>query len=292
MSVGTAIAVVGTVLGAKTAIEGLKEGNLLKAVVGGVGAYFGMSEMGAFGAAQKTAAGAQSVAGTGAGAAAETTIRSAGAGLAEKAAASQAMTGMSGGAGGAVANGAGMGAMDIGLGNAASQLSGSASSGFGAGMADLGSFAAEQGLLGSANMTIPSASSFMGDGLSAAANNVLGGAATTLDNGSMYLGANAARSGTEAFHAMNNAVDGRSWLGKLKGFGGDAMQWAENNPFLASSAMQMGGGLLQGMGQQGRFDDEMAALEAARKRRQLTGDTSFLRNSRYNPNTGRFEQVA
>ncbi len=275
---------IGAAMAAKTAIEGLKEGNLLKAVVGGVGAYFGFSNLGAaVGTQQVTTDIAQQTMTQGAELATNT------ASLTEKAAETFGMSGM---ASGTVANGAAKTALDAGLSNAASQLSGSASSSFGAGMADLGNFAAEQGLLGSANMTIPSASSFMSDGLSAATNNVLGGAATTLDNGSMYLGANAARSGTEAFHAMNNAVDGRSWLGKLKGFGGDAMQWAENNPFLASSAMQMGGGLLQGMGQQGRFEEEMAALEAARKRRQLTGDTSFLRNKRYNPNTGRFEQVA
>lgn len=275
---------IGAAMAAKTAIEGLKEGNLLKAVVGGVGAYFGFSNLGAaVGTQQVTTDIAQQTMTQGAELATNT------ASLTEKAAETFGMSGM---ASGTVANGAAKTALDAGLSNAASQLSGSAASNFGAGMADLGSFAAEQGLLGSANMTIPSASSFMSDGLSAATNNVLGGAATTLDNGSMYLGANAARSGTEAFHAMNNAVDGRSWLGKLKGFGGDAMQWAKDNPLLASSAMQMGGGLLQGMGQQGRFEEEMAALEASRKRRQLTGDTSFLRNTRYNPNTGRFEQVA
>jgi hypothetical protein len=53
----TVAKVAGVVLATKTAIEGLKEGNLLKAALGGVGAYFGLSSLGAFGAAQGAALG-------------------------------------------------------------------------------------------------------------------------------------------------------------------------------------------------------------------------------------------
>ncbi|MCP3674064.1 MAG: hypothetical protein GY829_06290 [Gammaproteobacteria bacterium] len=40
-----AVKVIGTAMAAKTAIDGLKEGNLLKAVMGGVNAYFGASSL-------------------------------------------------------------------------------------------------------------------------------------------------------------------------------------------------------------------------------------------------------
>ena len=72
-----AIKIVGGLMAAKTAVEGIKEGNLLKAVVGGVGAYFsftglaaGMGEAGAGTAVVKDAvtggatAGASGAAGT------------------------------------------------------------------------------------------------------------------------------------------------------------------------------------------------------------------------------------
>lgn len=58
-----AVKVVGTVMAAKTMIEGLKEGNLLKAVLGGVGAYLGMSSL-ATPAAAVTAAEAGAATGT------------------------------------------------------------------------------------------------------------------------------------------------------------------------------------------------------------------------------------
>lgn len=41
----TVLKVAGTMMAAKTAIDGIKEGNLLKAVVGGAGAYFGVSSL-------------------------------------------------------------------------------------------------------------------------------------------------------------------------------------------------------------------------------------------------------
>ena len=41
----TALKVVGTVYAAKTAIDGLKEGNILKAFLGGVGAFYGASSL-------------------------------------------------------------------------------------------------------------------------------------------------------------------------------------------------------------------------------------------------------
>ncbi len=275
---------IGAAMAAKTAIEGLKEGNLLKAVVGGVGAYFGATSLMSGGAASMagTAEGAVSAAGTATGAAGQQAIKTAGAGLAEQAAATSTMQGMA--TGGA--------ALETGLSNAASQLSGNAASSFGAGMADLGSFAAEQGIASGASMSIPSASSFMNDGLSAAAANGLGGA-TQAGSGLLNMGASMPQTGYQLGAQGSGIANGAMGaFDTLKGYGSQAMQWAKDNSMMASSMMQMGGGLLQGMGQQGRFDDEMAALEAARKRRQLTGDTSFLRSTRYNPNTGRFEQVA
>lgn len=69
MSVPVALAMVGTVMGAKTAIEGLKEGNLLKAAVGGFAAYSGVQGLQGLNAATATTAGGSaSVADTAAGA--------------------------------------------------------------------------------------------------------------------------------------------------------------------------------------------------------------------------------
>lgn len=273
---------IGAAMAAKTAIEGLKEGNLLKAVVGGVGAYFGVTGLMSGGAASVagTVEGAAGASGTLTGAAGQQAIKAAGAGLAEQAAATSTMQGMA--AGGA--------ALETGLSSAASQLSGSAASNFGAGMADLGSFAAEQGLASGASMAIPSASSFMSDGLAAAANG-FGGAAQA-GGGLLNVGASMPQTGYQLGAQSPGLADGAiGAFDTLRGYGSQAMQWAKDNPLMASNMMQMGGGLLQGMGQQGRFEEEMAALEASRKRRQLTGDTSFLSGTRYNPNTGKFEQV-
>lgn len=61
------LAAVGAVMGAKSVIEGLKEGNLFKAVLGGFSAYMGLNGLGAFGT--DTLAG-QAVAAEAAGAAA------------------------------------------------------------------------------------------------------------------------------------------------------------------------------------------------------------------------------
>lgn len=248
MSVGAAIALVGTVMSAKTAIEGLKEGNLLKAVAGGVGAYFGASSLA--GGAASGASDAATLAGTSEGAVGQTIAETSGANLGDQFVATQGMT-----------NGAGMNALDAGLEKAVSSMG--SDIGTTAAMPELSNFAAQEGLL-EASTAIPSASSFT----------------QPLTNGA-----------STALSGYQIAAD-PSILEQIKTFGGDVQAWAKENPFLASSTMQMGGGLLQGMGAQGRFDEEMAALEASRKRRQTTGNTSFLRTTQYNPSTGQFEQVA
>lgn len=51
----TVAKVAGTALALKSVVEGLKEGNLLKAALGGVGAYFGLSGLGAFGTGTQAA---------------------------------------------------------------------------------------------------------------------------------------------------------------------------------------------------------------------------------------------
>lgn len=53
---GPAIAAVGLVLSAKTTYDGLKEGNLVKAALGGVGAYLGATNLAANAGASATAA--------------------------------------------------------------------------------------------------------------------------------------------------------------------------------------------------------------------------------------------
>jgi hypothetical protein len=205
MSVATAIAAVGTVLAAKSAIEGIQEGNLLKAVVSGVGAYYGMSTLQAGAAAASTNV---------AGAAASDTAVNAATDTALQATADQVATTTVG------ANGA----------------SGIAS-GVNAGISSAAENATKNALAG------------MGE----------------------------------------QATGSTGLLDTLSNWGSSASQWAEKNPMAASGIVQMGGGLLQGYSQEKQSDEEMKALEESRRRRQLTGNTSFMQRQYFNPTTGAFE---
>ena len=84
------IKLVGSVMAAKTAVEGIKEGNLLKAVAGGVGAYMGVSNLAA------GASGVSSATGTALDAATETGSATASASAAEGVTALTEMGGMDG----------------------------------------------------------------------------------------------------------------------------------------------------------------------------------------------------
>lgn len=211
MSVATAIAAVGTVLAAKSAIEGIQEGNLLKAVVSGVGAYYGMSTLQAGAAAASTNA---------AGAAASDTAVNAATDTALQATADQAATTATASTTTAGANGA----------------SGIAS-GVNAGISSAAENATKNALAG------------MGE----------------------------------------QATGSTGLLDTLSNWGSSASQWAEKNPMAASGIVQMGGGLLQGYSQEKQSDEEMKALEESRRRRQLTGNTSFMQRQYFNPTTGAFE---
>ncbi|WP_372831008.1 hypothetical protein, partial [Pontibacterium sp.] len=85
------IKLVGGVMAAKTAVEGIKEGNLLKAVAGGVGAYMGFS-----GLAGAGASGVSSTTGTALDAATKTGSATASASAAEGVTALTEMGGMDG----------------------------------------------------------------------------------------------------------------------------------------------------------------------------------------------------
>lgn len=218
MSVATAMVAVGTVLAAKTAIEGIEEGNLLKAAIGGVGAYYGMSGL---------EAGAASASTNAAGATASNATIDAATNTALKKASEQAVTTTAGNAANAAANATANGAA----------------------------------------------------GAGSIANGVNAGVNSTMQN---------ATSSTLA-GLGEQAASSPGLLGTLKEWGGAASQWANDNPMAASSIVQMGGGLLQGYAQGGKSDDEMKALEESRRRRQLSGDTSFMRKQYFNPTSGRFE---
>lgn len=217
MSVAMALTAVGTVLAAKSAIEGIQEGNLLKAVVGGVGAYYGMTGLQTGAAAASTNA---------AGAATGNATIDAATNTALQSGTEQAITAGTNAAASATANGA----------TGASGIAGGVNAGVGG--------------------TMQSATSSTLAGLG------------------------------------EQAVSSPSLLGTLKDFGSSASTWVNENPMAASGVMQMGGGLLQGYAQGSQHDDEMKALEESRRRRQLTGNTSFMNNQVFNPATGRFEGVA
>lgn len=240
MSVETAIAVVGTVMGAKAAIDGIKEGNLLKAVVGGVGAYFGATSLA--GGATTANVGTQS-----AGRAAQSTATA--------------------------------GASQIDILKAAAQSSGkmSAMNGATQAMSTATNGAANSVL--SSGASVSNMSSAFNPAI--ASNTTLANAATNVYNpATQSFGAGGLLQPTSAI------ADGASFVDKLKTYGSNIQDWAKENPMLSSSALQMGGGLLQGMSQEEMMEEKWKREDEARERRGAAYTPA--RRSTFNPNTRRF----
>lgn len=243
---------IGVAASAYTAVQGIKEGNLSKAALGGVGAYFGATSL-MSGAAGNAANIGATVA---EGASAKT------ANLAQGMSGAGGMSGMTVGAtGGQMLGSAGANALDL---TGATKLA----SGVANGASATGSMGGLLGSLGANANTISSA----GNALS-----MSGGASAIENTGSML----------DRFKSGVSAVS----------------DWGKENPMLAGNLVQTGGGLLSGLGEQRRFDAELDEVqrqeaqmirlrEEERRRRALTGNTDFLGNSRFNPNTGRFEEIA
>lgn len=243
--------VVGGVLAAKTAIDGLKEGNLGKAVLGGVGAYFSFAGLGATAGASGTAttagqaAGAPGVA-TGAtpgavggsfyGAAAPeiaaNTVAGAtpaafGAQTGSLAAATPINAGVQAGAAGGALSGAAMGAT-------------SASVAPTAGSTGLLSAPSELGTLGQTGAGTP------------------GGGMLSTDAALTNAGA------TPVEETVKSFQQGGFDLGSLS----DVKAWAEANPDLAAATMQVGGQMLAGYatGEQRARELQRILNEQARER--------------------------
>ena len=242
--------IVGGVLAAKTAIDGLKEGNLGKAILGGVGAYYSFAGLSAAAGASGTAttagqaAGAPGVA-TGAapgavggsfyGAAAPEIAANTVAGATPAAfgaqtgslmAATPINAGVQAGAAGGALSGAAMGAT--------SAMAAPAAAGSG-----LLSGPAELGTLGQTG-------------------------AGTAGGGMLSTDAALSAAGSPADVALESVQQGRFNLGSLS----DIKTWAEANPDLAAATMQVGGQVLAGYatGEQRARELQRILNEKARER--------------------------
>lgn len=264
---------IGVAASAYSAVKGIKEGNLFQAVLGGVGAYFGATSLMA-GSTSNAASMGQTVA---EGAAAKT------ANLAQGMNGAGGMSGMTAGAtGGQMLGSAGANALDL---AGATKLA----SGVANGASATGSMGGLLGSLGANANTISNA-----------------GSALNLGGGTGFGAAASLANGADAGGVLNfaqKATQGANWMDTFKKGASALNGFANTNPLLSSSIVQVGGGLLSGMGEQRRFDAQLSEIhrqeqemirlkEEERRRRALTGDTSFLNNTRFNPATGRFEEIA
>lgn len=246
-----ALQFVGAAFAAKSAIEGLKEGNLFKAIAGGVGAYYGMSSLASGAAAGQGTAASKAMEG----AAQQTAADTAGSNMADKFASVAGGSEYAVGGDGVLAGSKGL--LSKGAGGAAAKVATS-----GAGITPE---IATKGV----NSILPQ-EAFK----------------ATADQGVTSIMPQQAFSPEGVQAATPEAVATTSGWDGVKQFGSDAIAWGEKNPLIASTMMQMGGGLLTGMAQEDMFEEKMKALEESRKRRQYWADLGFLQDKQYNPNTG------
>lgn len=220
-------------------VKGLKEGNLMQAVLGGVSAYFAFSGLGAMTATQAAA-------GQGAGgvvnqaAAINNTVG--------QGAASTAGTAAGAGTGVSSAMTEGFGAATSDLANSAfGQVSGTAADLAGAG-ADFGTTIANNSAGAAAGLDLVPMDAFQN-----------GAALAMQSGGGDILAGNLVEAGSSG-----------GFLDQALGGVDDIWNWAEANPDLASGIMQTGGGMLSGWAQ-ARQQEEMYERqlkeEAARRRR-------------------------
>ncbi len=252
---------VGTALAVKSAVEGLKEGNLLQAVLGGVGAYMGLSSMGAF-------ATEGAVAGTSLSQTATNNL----AGNAGAAVTRNAVT-----SGDLIQNSASAGV------DAANALSSS-------GNVITGGTSVTNAVTGggSAFSSVAGQSpSVMGVGVSAgspsldAFDTVMGG--TPADD--IAIGGAPVTDLSFTAPAGTQAAASPSIFDKLMGF-------AKDNPSMAYGGMQMAGSMLQGYSQGKMLDEKYAREDEERQRRGTSIEPGKLMQVRFDPITRQLVRVA
>jgi hypothetical protein len=218
--------IVGGVLAAKTAIDGIREGNWGKAILGGVGAYF-------------------SFAGVAAGAAGTTTSNAAAAGAPAVAQASQVGGGSFYGAVAPELSAAGAGAASgfstqAGLTNLANitPINSTVQAGLGGGGVLSGA------AMGATSATAPTAmggsGGLLGSGGMSVGTSPMATGTTPMATGTPSIGA--ASSADPAGLALESTQKGGFNISSL----GDVKRWAEANPELAAATMQMGGQAVAG----------------------------------------------
>jgi hypothetical protein len=250
--------IVGGVLAAKTAIDGLKEGNLGKAILGGVGAYFSFSGLAAGAAGTATS----NVATKGAGAVANNMTSGAVGGSFLGAAAPEISAAMGNAAG----------SMPAAFGAQAGSLTGITPVNAGV-QAGLGSGSALSGAaMGAVDAIAPTANALGAAGglLSSPALGVASQTGMTMPEQAGILsqmGGNAPTVLGRVDPVVDSVVKNRINLGSL----GDIKRWAEANPELAASAMQMGGQALAGYA---------SAEQRARELQRILNERARERSSR------------
>ncbi|MCK9505900.1 MAG: hypothetical protein M0Q95_17190 [Porticoccaceae bacterium] len=270
------IKVVGVALSAKAAYDGIKEGNFFKAVVGAVGAYYGVSSL----ATPATAGGASGVAGAAEGAA--NSGLTAGANAADKAATAAVAKGIQDGAANVAVDGLRVGADNLTRSAAqtagAEALGGAARSGFidslqvgGDQLAKRGSGEGFSGLLTRTNDRIQQGAEWIDKkGFEPIREAVTGGEGKYLADGT-----------------LNNAA---SASGESTGLLSQTLGFAKENPNAVLAGGQIVGGLLTSYGEQKKQDKEIKLYRESLNRRGSPVDISRAGGIRWNPETRRFNQ--
>lgn len=295
------IKVVGIALSAKSMVEGLKEGNLFQAVVGAVGAYYGVSSLasGAAGAgASATADGAAQATAT-AGANTADTVASE---IAKKGAKSAVEAGAKSAAKEAVGQ-----SLEAAAKEAATETVGSSLLG------DLSTSAIEvgnnapAGLIGQ-KMGETAATSAIDKAVAAGNTFTSAGAASSAGGGASSAIDKAVASGNtiEAPTFMDKVAEG---AGKLKGIIdsgmkpiGDALNvdgttiqkgldFFNENPVVAQAGMQLAGSYLQAKGEEELMDRQERLYAEKRQRVGTPGDISRAAGIQWDPQTRRFVQT-
>lgn len=258
--------------GVYNVLEGIKNGNLMQAVVGGVSAYFGMQGLGA-------ATGTQTAASAGG------SVGVANPGAALNGALGEGAATVGGTVGGAIEGGA-MGAMTQGFGANLAEAAGTNLLTDGAtNLATEGLQFGAQSAGGALSGAAPSMFGGIGvDAASQSAFNLSSGAADMMPNlvssGSSDIVTDTLANASTDVGAGAGAGAGNSggFLDRAKELGTDAMGFAKENPELLKVGGQMLSGYAKGKQEEEMLERMMKEREAERSRRgAAAGNASFLR---------------
>lgn len=233
------IKVVGIALSAKAAIDGIKDGNIFQAVIGAVGAYYGLSSL----ATPATAAGATSVSAT--------------------------------------AEGAAQGAATAGADTAAQIAAQSAAKG-----------AAESGALETISVGAKQlGGSSITEGMKMASSQAAGqmAANTGIDaiNESLQKGADWMKGRIDK---VGSALSGGAGESASQGLLSQSMKFANENPFVVQTGLNVVGGVMQGKAEEKLLDRQERLLNERYDRMGSPVDISGATRIKWDPQSRRFVQ--